>query len=84
MEDYVTEPASGTAFVVDAMAVLQYVKLLQSETFGSLADRCWDILTRHLNQQGCNCIDVVFDRYDKKDSIEDQAHSDEVHRLHWK
>ena len=55
------------------MAVLQSIKPLRSETFGSLADRSWDILTKHLNQQGCNCIGIVFDRYDKKDSIKDQA-----------
>ena len=69
----VTEPAPGTALVVDAIAVLQSIKPLRSETLRSLADSSWDILTKHLNQQGCTRIDIVFDQYDKKDSIKDQA-----------
>ena len=49
-----------TAFVVDAIAVLQMVKPLGLKTFGALADRYWETFTRHLNEHGCNRIDIIF------------------------
>ena len=56
----------STAYVIDGMAVVQMMKNAGSATFGELANKYF-----HLGNDGCNRVDVVFDRYDKEDSIKE-------------
>ena len=62
-----------TAFVIDAMAMVKMIKVVGVTTFGALADKYWEAFTKALNQNDCNRIDIVFDRYEKKDSIKEQT-----------
>ena len=59
----------STAFIMDGMAIIQMVKTGGATTFGELADKYWTICTVPLNEEGCNRVDIVFDRYDKQMSI---------------
>ena len=61
----------STAYVIDGMAVVQMMKNAGSATFGELANRYFQLITAHLGNNGCNRVDVVFDRYDKEDSIKE-------------
>ena len=53
------------------MAVVQMMKNAGSATFGELANKYFQLITAHLGNNGCNRVDVVFDRYDKEDSIKE-------------
>ena len=35
----------------------------------------FQLITAHLGNNGCNRVDVVFDRYDKEDSIKEAEHA---------
>ena len=61
----------STAYVIDGMAVVQMMKNAGSATFGELANKYFQLITAHLGNNGCNRVDVVFDRYDKEDSIKE-------------
>lgn len=60
-----------TAYVMDGMAVVQMVKTTGARTFGEMAGRYFDTITAPLRSNNCNRVDVVFDRYDKADSIKE-------------
>ena len=68
-----TLPATGstiaTAQVIDGMALVQILKSGGASTFGELADKHFDMITAPFRQHGCNRVDVVFDRYDRVQSI---------------
>ena len=57
------------------MAVVQMMKFAGSATFGELASKYFQVITAHLGNNGCNRVDVVFDRYDKEDSIKEAERS---------
>ena len=38
-------------------------------TFGQLANKYWEVITVPSGKKRCTCVDVVFDCYDKKNSI---------------
>ena len=65
------EDGMSTAYVIDGMAVVQMMKSAGSATFGELASKYFQVITAHLGNNGCNRVDVVFDRYDKEDSIKE-------------
>ena len=58
-----------TAHIIDAMAMVQMVKPGGAKTFGELAEKYYDIISAPLGDNGCNRVDVVFDRYDNPSSI---------------
>ena len=58
-----------TAHILDGMAVVQMVKVAGARTFGEMASCYFDTVTTPLRRNDCDRIDVVFDRYDKEDSI---------------
>ena len=68
-----TLPATGstiaTAQVIDGMALVQILKSGGASTFGELADKHFDMVTAPLRQPGCSRVDVVFDRYDRVQSV---------------
>lgn len=69
-----SEPPLLTAIIVDAMSVIHMVKVHGLTTFGDLADKYWDVITGvALQQRECMRIDIVFDRYDVKESIKEQT-----------
>ena len=61
----------STACVIDGMAVGQIMKNIDSATFGELTNKYFQVITVHLSNNGCNCVDVVFDRNEKEDSIKE-------------
>ena len=63
----------STAYVIDGMAVVQMMKNAGSATFGELANKYFQLITAHLGNNGCNRVDVVFDRYNKEDSKRKQS-----------
>jgi hypothetical protein len=63
------DKTGATAYVVDGMAIVQMVKTGGTSTFGELADKYWHIFTVPLNQEDCNRVDIVFDRYDRLESL---------------
>ena len=52
-----------TAFLIDAMALIQMVKSSGSETFGELSQKYEDIVTTALRKNGCKRVDLIFDQY---------------------
>ena len=56
-----------TAHILDGMAVVQMVKVAGARTFGG----AFDTVTTPLRRNNCDRVDVVFDRYDKEDSIKE-------------
>ena len=65
------ESALSTAFIFDAMALVQTLKSAGSRTFGDLAERYFNVLFTPLRQGQCRRVDVVFDRYDVQESIKE-------------
>ena len=63
------DDALSTTHVIDGMAVVQMVKSAGARTFGGMANKYFQIVTAPLGKNNCNRADVVFDRYDKPDSI---------------
>lgn len=64
-----TNNAPSTAHIIDGMAQVQMLKSGSGLTFGDLADKHYDMVTAHYRQPGCNRVDLVFDRYDRVQSI---------------
>ncbi|CAH3184172.1 unnamed protein product, partial [Porites lobata] len=65
------ESALSTAFIFDAMALVQTLKSAGSRTFGDPAERYFNVLFTPLRQSQCRRVDVVFDRYDVQESIKE-------------
>lgn len=53
------------------MAMVQMMKRAGLATFGELASKYFQVITAHLGNNGCNRVDVIFDCYDKEDSIKE-------------
>ena len=65
-----SESNQATAHILDGMAVVQMVKSAGARTFGDMASRYYETITSSL-VRNCDRVDVVFDRYDKQDSIKE-------------
>ena len=65
------EKALSTAFIFDAMALVQTFKSAGSRTFKDLAERFFNVLFTPLRQGQCRRVDVVFDRCDVQESIKE-------------
>ena len=52
-----------TAFVIDAMALVQVMKSASSASFGQMAEQYCTHITRMLSQSSCSRVDLVFDQY---------------------
>ena len=52
-----------TAFLIDAMALIQMVKSSGSATFGELSQKYEDIVAITLRQNICTRVDLIFDQY---------------------
>lgn len=65
------EEDQSTAYILDGMAVVQMLNSKGSTTFGELAKKYFDVISAQLGKKGCSRIDVVFDRYDKQESIKE-------------
>ena len=65
----------STAYIIDGMAIVQMVRSAGSATFGELAEKYFNFITAQLGKNGCNRVDVVFDRYDKEDTIKADEHA---------
>lgn len=63
-----------TAFVIDAMALVQVMKSASSASFGQMADQYCTHITRMLSQSSCSWVDVVFDQYWKQSIKEGERH----------
>lgn len=63
-----TEPI---AHIIDGMAVVQMVKTGGARTFGDLAKIYFNAITKPFSTDRCDRVDVVFDRYDKSQSIKE-------------
>ena len=63
-----------TAFVIDAMALVQVMKSASSASFGQMADQYCTHITRMLSQSSCSRVDVVFDQYRKQSIKEGERH----------
>lgn len=60
---------TGTAFILDGMAIVQMMKAGGAQGFEKLAEKYYQYITSPFQQPGCNRVDVVFYRYDKPYSI---------------
>ena len=58
-----------SAWVYDAMALVQKTKATVQNTLWEYADLLLDIIMKKFEIENCERVDVVFDRYDKKESI---------------
>ena len=65
------ESTLSTAFISDAMALIQMLRSAGCRTFGDLAERYFPVLSTSLRQGQCIRVDVVFDRYDVQESIKE-------------
>lgn len=65
------ESTLSTAFIFDAMALVQSLKSASSRTFEDLAERYFNVLVTPLRQGQCRRVDIVFDRYDVQESIKE-------------
>lgn len=59
------------AHIIDGMAVIQMVKTGGARTFGDLAKIYFNVITAPFASESCDRVDVVFDRYDKPQSIKE-------------
>ena len=59
------------AYVLDGMAAVQMLKTAGAQTFGEMSSSYFDGITAPLGKNNCVRVDVVFDRYDKADSIKE-------------
>ena len=67
----VGDPEPLTAYVLDGMAIVQTLKTAGARTFGELASKYYNTITAPLEKHSCNRVDIVFDRYDKPNSIKE-------------
>lgn len=58
-----------TANIINGMAAVQMIKTVGTRTFGKMASHYFNIVTAPLGKNNCSRVDIVFDRYDKVDSI---------------
>ena len=65
------ESALSTAFILDAMDLVQTLKSAGYRTFGDLAERYLNVFFTPLRQGQCRRVDVVFDRYGVQESIKE-------------
>ena len=65
----------STVYVIDGMAVVQIMKNAGSATFGELTNKYFQVITAHLSNNSRNCLDVVFDRNEKEDSVKGAEHA---------
>ena len=61
----------STAYVLDGMAAVQMLKTAGARTFKEMGSSYFDGITAPLGKNNCVRVDVVFDRYDKADSIKE-------------
>ena len=61
---YTNEPLQP-ATVIDAISIVQTVRSGGAKTFGLLAEKYAKVFSSSLGVNGCNRVDMVFDRYDK-------------------
>ena len=59
----VTTSQMSTAHIVDAMALVQMTKSAGAANFGEMAFKYYSLVTAPLRRNGCQRVDVVFDRY---------------------
>ena len=52
-----------TTVIIDAMALIQMVKSAGTATFGQMAGKYFDIITRISSQDNCTQVDLIFDQY---------------------
>ena len=55
-------PAVPTAYILDAMTIVQMLRFAGALTFGEIAAKYFELLASYY-QQGCHRLDVVFDQY---------------------
>ena len=58
-----------SAWIYDGMALVQKFKSLNKSTFGEYAESLLDTILKTFEIENCERVDIVFDRYDRKDSI---------------
>jgi hypothetical protein len=59
------DSSSSTAYIIDAMAVIHMIKIARgTATFGDLAAQYYAYHANKFARNGCNRVDVVFDRYE--------------------
>ena len=63
-----------TAFVIDAMALVQVMKSASSASFGQMAEQYCTHITRMLSQSSCSRVDLVFDQYRNQSIKEGERH----------
>ena len=63
-----------TAFVIDAMALVQVMKSASSASLGQMAEQYCTHITRMLSQSSCSPVDLVFDQYRKQSIKEGERH----------
>ena len=61
----------STAYVLDGMAAVQMLKTAGARNFGEMGSSYFDGITALLRRNNCVRVDVVFDRYDKAESIKE-------------
>lgn len=61
----------STANIIDGMGAVQMIKTAGTRTFGEMASHYFNTVTALLGKNNCSRIDIVFDRYDKADSIKE-------------
>ncbi len=59
----VSTDGMSTAYLIDAMAMIQMTKSGAASTFGELVNVYYKKLTSLLGTNGCRRVDVVFDKY---------------------
>ena len=60
-----------TANIIDGMAAVQMIKTAGTRTFGKMASHNFNTVTAPLGKNNCSRVDIVFDRYEKVDSIKE-------------
>ena len=60
-----------TANIIGGMAAVQMIKTAGTPTFGKMASHYLNTVTVPLGKNNCSRVDIVFDRYDKVDSIKE-------------
>ena len=58
-----SSPHSSTVQIFDAMALIYMMKSAGAVTFGDMASKYYQMITRYIGPNGCQRVDVVFDKY---------------------
>ena len=64
------EPLTAN-ILIDGMAAVQMIKTAGTSTFGKMASHYFNTVTAPLGKNNCSRVDIVFDRYEKVDSIKE-------------